>query len=53
MSPEDKVDKKATKKPAKASKVFTDEERGAMRERVQKLKADKADGESAALEKIG
>ncbi len=52
MSTEDTVDKKATKKPAKAIKGFTDEERGAMRERVQELKADKADGESAVLAKI-
>ena len=37
---------------AKASKGFTDEERGAMRERVQELKADKADGERAVLAKI-
>ena len=53
MATEDKVGKKATKKPAKASKGFTDEERGAMRARVQELKADKADGESAVLAKIG
>ena len=53
MSTEDKVDKKATKKPAKAIKGFTNEERDAMRERVQELKADKADGESAVLAKIG
>ena len=53
MSIEDNVDKKATKKPAKAIKGFTNEERGAMRERVQELKADKADGESAVLAKIG
>jgi len=53
MSTEDNVDKKATKKPAKAIKGFTDEERGAMRQRVQELKADKADGESAVLAKIG
>ena len=52
MSTEDNVDKKVTKKPAKAIKGFTDEERGAMRERVQELKADKADGESAVLAKI-
>ena len=53
--------KKGTQKPAKstsvigkASKGFTDEERGAMRERVKELKpaADKADGESAVLAKI-
>ena len=53
MSTEDNVDKKATKKPAQAIKGFTNEERGAMRERVQELKADKADGESAVLAKIG
>ncbi len=46
-------DKKATKKPAKAIKGFTDEERGAMRQRVQELKEDKAEGESAVLAKIG
>jgi hypothetical protein len=52
-------DKKATKKSAtsttvtgKASKRFTDEERAAMRQRAQELKADKADGESAVLAKI-
>ena len=53
MSTEDNVDKKATKKPTKAIKGFTDEERGAMRERAKELKADKADGESAVLAKIG
>ena len=53
MSTEDNVDKKARKKPAKAIKGFTEEERGAMRQRVQELKADKADGESAVLAKIG
>src|SRR6202158_2370381 len=53
MSTEDNVDKKATKKPAKAIKGFTNEERGTMRERVQELKEDKADGQSAVLAKIG
>ena len=43
---------KSTTATSKASKGFTDEERGAMRERVQELKADKADGESAVLAKI-
>ena len=54
------VDKKATTKSAKsttvtgkASQGFTDEERAAVRARVQELKADKADGESAVLAKIG
>jgi uncharacterized protein YdhG (YjbR/CyaY superfamily) len=49
----------AERKPAKA-KGFTDEERAAMKERAQELKAearrgpraDKADGESAVLAKI-
>jgi len=52
--------KKATQKSAKSTtaigkkfKGFTDEERVAMKERVQELKADKADGEDAVLAKIG
>jgi uncharacterized protein YdhG (YjbR/CyaY superfamily) len=56
---ETKPAKKGTQKPAKrttaiekASKRFTDEERGAMKERVKELKADKADGESDLLAKI-
>ncbi len=53
MSTEDNVDKKARKKPAKAIEGFTDEERGAMRQRVKELKADKENGESAVLAKIG
>jgi len=53
--------KKATPKPAKSttaigktSKGFTDEERAAMKERAQELRAEanKADGESALLAKI-
>jgi len=36
----------------KKVKGFTDEERAAMKDRVQELKADKADGESAVLAKI-
>ena len=36
----------------KKSKGFTAEERAAMKERVQELKADKADGESMVLAKI-
>ncbi len=62
---ERKAAKKGTKKSAKSTtgkalKGFTDEERGAMRERVEELKAaagrgpraGKADGESAVLAKI-
>jgi uncharacterized protein YdhG (YjbR/CyaY superfamily) len=47
-------DEKATKKPAKANKGFTDEERAAMRQRVQEQKADadKADGVRDALASI-
>jgi uncharacterized protein YdhG (YjbR/CyaY superfamily) len=46
--------KKATQRSAKKSKGFTDEERAAMKERAQELKAAarKADGESAVLAKI-
>src|SRR5687768_15041094 len=51
--------KKATQKSGKSatstnrkSKGFTPEERVAMKERAQELKADKADGESAVLAKI-
>ena len=56
---ERKPAKKGTQKTAKSttaikkkSKGFTDEERAAMKERLQELKADKADGESAVLAKI-
>jgi uncharacterized protein YdhG (YjbR/CyaY superfamily) len=49
---------KATKQPAKASTGFTDEEKGAMRNRAQELRAEaranknKEEGESAALAAI-
>ena len=56
---ERKPAKKVAKKSAKSIQGFTDEERAAMRERVQELKAarrgaraDKADGEGAVLAKI-
>jgi hypothetical protein len=56
---ERKPAKKGTQKPAKsssvtgkASKGFTDEERGAIRDRVKEQKAGKADGESDVLAKI-
>jgi uncharacterized protein YdhG (YjbR/CyaY superfamily) len=51
-------DTKATKNPAKASKGFTGEEKAAMRNRAQELKAEeranknKAEGESAAIAAI-
>src|SRR5207247_10913464 len=41
-----------TRKSGKAVKEITDEERAAMKERAQELKADKADGESDVLAKI-
>ncbi|MBI4065090.1 DUF1801 domain-containing protein [Candidatus Gottesmanbacteria bacterium] len=44
--------KKATKSSTAIGKTFSDEERAAMRERAQELRADKADGESAVLAKI-
>jgi len=45
---------KSTTATDKTSKGFSDEERGAMKERAKELKAaeDKADGESAVLAKI-
>ena len=45
---------KSTTAAGKSSKGFTDEERAAMKERAQELKAEasKADGESAVLAKI-
>jgi uncharacterized protein YdhG (YjbR/CyaY superfamily) len=54
---ERKAAQKGAQKSAKSSKAstgFTDEERAAMRERAQELKAEarKADGESAVLAKV-
>ena len=43
---------KGAQKPVKKFKGFTDEERGAMKERFQELKGDKTDGESTVLAKI-
>jgi len=43
---------KSTTGASKKVKGFTDEERAAMKERIQELKADKVDGESAVLAKI-
>jgi uncharacterized protein YdhG (YjbR/CyaY superfamily) len=44
--------KKGTQKSAKKGKGFTAEELAAMKERVQELRGDKADGESAVVAKI-
>ena len=46
------VVKKATQNSTAIGKTFTDEERAAMKERIQELRSDKADGESAVLAKI-
>jgi uncharacterized protein YdhG (YjbR/CyaY superfamily) len=43
--PQDKI-------PSRKTKVFTEEEKAAMKERAQELKADKADGEKALLAKV-
>src|SRR2546425_3582183 len=43
---------KSTTATSKKFKGFTDEEHGAMKERIQELRADKADGEGAVLAKI-
>src|SRR5438876_9722393 len=54
MSPKKDTQKSARRTTAigKTFKGFTDEERVAMKERIQELKADKADAESAVLAKI-
>ena len=54
MSPKKETQKAARSSTAigKKFKGFTEEERLAMKERIQELKADKADGESAVLAKI-
>jgi uncharacterized protein YdhG (YjbR/CyaY superfamily) len=44
--------KKSAKSAPRKSEGFTDEERSAMKERVQELKAKKGDGESDLLAKI-
>jgi uncharacterized protein YdhG (YjbR/CyaY superfamily) len=52
MSPAKKTQKPAKRTAAAAAKGFTAEERAAMKERAQELKANKAGGESALLAKI-
>src|SRR5437773_5845136 len=54
MSPKTDTRKSAKSATATGKPVtgFTDEERAAMKERAQELKADKADGESDVLAKI-
>jgi uncharacterized protein YdhG (YjbR/CyaY superfamily) len=55
MKPAQKGTQKSRKSATAVSKKsagFTDEEHGALKERIQELRADKADGESAVLAKI-
>jgi hypothetical protein len=55
MKPAQKSAKESAKSTAatiKKFKGFTDEERAAMKDRVQELKGEKVDGESAVLAKI-
>jgi uncharacterized protein YdhG (YjbR/CyaY superfamily) len=55
MNSAQKGTQKSVKSAAAVSKKFkgfTDEEHGAMKDRIQELRADKADGEGAVLAKI-
>jgi hypothetical protein len=52
MKAKQKKSAKSTTATKQTVARFTDEERGAMKSRVQELKAEKADGESAVLAKI-
>ena len=55
MKPAQKGTQKSAKNTTATSKKFkgfTDEEHGAMRDRVQELRADKGEGDSAVLAKI-
>src|SRR3989454_2155286 len=44
--------KQSSKRATATSKAFTEEERGAIRDRVQEMKAGKGEGESTVLAKI-
>src|SRR5207244_7219963 len=52
MKPAPKGTQKSTKRTTVTSKAFTEEERGAIRDRVQEMKAGKGEGESIVLAKI-
>ena len=52
MKPVQKGTKQSAKSTIATSKAFTEEERGAIRDRVQEMKAGKGEGESAVLAKI-
>jgi len=52
MRPTQKGTNQSAKSSTVTSKAFTEEERGAIRDRVQEMKAGKGEGESAVLAKI-
>jgi uncharacterized protein YdhG (YjbR/CyaY superfamily) len=52
MKPAQKGTQKSAKSTTATSKGFTEEERGAIRERVQEMKAGKGEGEGVVLAKI-
>ncbi len=52
MKPARKGGQKSAKSTRATSKAFTDEERGAIRDRAQEMTAGKGEGESAVLAKI-
>jgi len=52
MKPTQKSTRQSAKSTTATSKAFTEEERGAIRDRVQEIKAGKGEGESAVLAKI-
>jgi uncharacterized protein YdhG (YjbR/CyaY superfamily) len=52
MKPAQKGTQKSAKSTTANSKAFTEEERGAIRDRVQEMKAGKGEGETAVLAKI-
>jgi uncharacterized protein YdhG (YjbR/CyaY superfamily) len=53
MKPARKGTKQSAKSATSTSKAFSEEERGAIRDRVQEVKAGKGEGESDVLAKIG
>jgi uncharacterized protein YdhG (YjbR/CyaY superfamily) len=52
MKSEQKATQKSAKRTTATNKAFTEEERGAIRDRVQEMKAGKGEGESVVLAKI-
>src|SRR6266568_2741369 len=52
MKPAQKGTQKSAKSTTATRKAFTEEERGAIRDRVQEIKAGKGEGESTVLAKI-